>query len=193
MVVPLPSRHIFWQFLQHFHLFVQYDPAKIAILVHYKRCLDVPCVKLHYMVLACKVVLFCLFHESQLSPKADAVLCFRHISRWDIQVALRCGCPSIDRKVVNSGKRLRAYVGLDEGEVITWNYLLKSSLEAQHFPFHITSKSTSHFTYSWNSHFRSNFAPMLKFISRLRTTFSSFGSIASLVRHSMPCCQTSQQ
>ncbi|PUZ37362.1 hypothetical protein GQ55_9G113500 [Panicum hallii var. hallii] len=41
----------------------------------------------------------------------------RHISRWDIQVALRCGCPSIDRKVVNSGKRLRAYVGLDEGEV----------------------------------------------------------------------------
>ncbi|CAN6322849.1 unnamed protein product [Urochloa humidicola] len=41
----------------------------------------------------------------------------RHISRWDIQVALRRGCPSIDRKVVNSGKRLRAYVGLDEGEV----------------------------------------------------------------------------
>jgi len=30
---------------------------------------------------------------------------------------MRCGCPSIDRKVVNSGKRLRAYVGLDEGEV----------------------------------------------------------------------------
>lgn len=41
----------------------------------------------------------------------------RHVSRWDIQVAMRCGCPSIDRKVVNSGKRLRAYVGLDEGEV----------------------------------------------------------------------------
>uniref|UniRef100_A0A0D9VY48 RanBP2-type domain-containing protein n=1 Tax=Leersia perrieri TaxID=77586 RepID=A0A0D9VY48_9ORYZ len=41
----------------------------------------------------------------------------RHLSRWDIQVALRCGCPSIDRKVVNSGKRLRAHVGLDEGEV----------------------------------------------------------------------------
>uniref|UniRef100_A0A804M2U3 CR-type domain-containing protein n=1 Tax=Zea mays TaxID=4577 RepID=A0A804M2U3_MAIZE len=40
----------------------------------------------------------------------------RHISRCDIQVALRCGCPSIDRKVVNSGKRLRAYVGLVEGE-----------------------------------------------------------------------------
>ncbi|EEE59800.1 hypothetical protein OsJ_12324 [Oryza sativa Japonica Group] len=41
----------------------------------------------------------------------------RHLSRWDIQVALRYGCPSIDRKVVNSGKRLRAHVGLDEGEV----------------------------------------------------------------------------
>ncbi|XP_035820254.1 chaperone protein dnaJ 1, mitochondrial-like [Zea mays] len=41
----------------------------------------------------------------------------RHISRCDIQVALRCGCPSIDRKVVNSGKRLRAYVGLVEGEL----------------------------------------------------------------------------
>ncbi|WVZ60252.1 hypothetical protein U9M48_010299 [Paspalum notatum var. saurae] len=41
----------------------------------------------------------------------------RHISRWDIQAALRYGCPSIDRKVVNSAKRLRAYVGLDEGEV----------------------------------------------------------------------------
>ncbi|KAL5219069.1 hypothetical protein ABZP36_019753 [Zizania latifolia] len=41
----------------------------------------------------------------------------RYISRWDIQVALKHGCPSIDRKVVNSGKRLRAHVGLDEGEV----------------------------------------------------------------------------
>jgi hypothetical protein len=41
---------------------------------------------------------------------------------------MRCGCPSIDRKVVNSGKRLRAYVGLDEGEVTTWKYALKISL-----------------------------------------------------------------
>ncbi|XP_044367400.1 uncharacterized protein [Triticum aestivum] len=41
----------------------------------------------------------------------------RYLSRWDIQVALRGGCPSIDRKVINSGKRLRAHVGLDEGEV----------------------------------------------------------------------------
>lgn len=28
-----------------------------------------------------------------------------------------CGCPSVDRKVVNSGKRLRAHVGIDEGDV----------------------------------------------------------------------------
>jgi len=27
------------------------------------------------------------------------------------------GCPSLDRKVVNSGKRLRAHVGIDEGDV----------------------------------------------------------------------------
>ncbi|EMS57095.1 Zinc finger protein VAR3, chloroplastic [Triticum urartu] len=42
----------------------------------------------------------------------------RYLSRWDIQVALRGGCPSIDRKVINSGKRLRAHVGLDEGETM---------------------------------------------------------------------------
>lgn len=48
------------------------------------------------------------------------LFCCRYLSRWDIQVALRGGCPSIDRKVINSGKRLRAHVGLDEGEVNTW-------------------------------------------------------------------------
>ncbi|GJM96384.1 hypothetical protein PR202_ga13212 [Eleusine coracana subsp. coracana] len=71
------------------------------------------------------------FATSSASPSKDANLVrtaclrfgrerpelIRHISRWDIQVVLRCGCPSTDRKVVNSGKRLRAYVGLDEGEV----------------------------------------------------------------------------
>ncbi|KAL6909447.1 hypothetical protein ACP4OV_001728 [Aristida adscensionis] len=52
----------------------------------------------------------------------------RYISRWDIQVALRCGCPSVDRKVVNSGKRLRAHVGLDEGEVCS-QCVLRGSCE----------------------------------------------------------------
>lgn len=39
----------------------------------------------------------------------------RFLSRRDIQVVAGFGCPIIDRKVVNSGKRLRAHVGIDEG------------------------------------------------------------------------------
>ncbi|KAF2305612.1 hypothetical protein GH714_007044 [Hevea brasiliensis] len=42
---------------------------------------------------------------------------FGFFSRKDIHAIARCGCPSIDRKVVNSGKRLRAHVGIDEGNV----------------------------------------------------------------------------
>lgn len=42
----------------------------------------------------------------------------RYLSRKDIHVIAACGCPSINRKVVNSGKRLRAYVGIDEGNVL---------------------------------------------------------------------------
>lgn len=42
---------------------------------------------------------------------------FRFLSRKDIQLIARSGCPSIDRKVVNSGKRLRAHVGIEEGDV----------------------------------------------------------------------------
>ncbi|KAF3432121.1 hypothetical protein FNV43_RR26860 [Rhamnella rubrinervis] len=41
----------------------------------------------------------------------------RFLSRKDIRVIAGCGCPSIDRKVVNSGKRLRAHVGIDEGDI----------------------------------------------------------------------------
>eukprot|EP01018_Ginkgo_biloba_P039136 Gb_22941 [translate_table: standard] len=41
----------------------------------------------------------------------------RSLSRKDIQVVVGYGCPSLDRKVVNSGKRLRAYVNLEEGDV----------------------------------------------------------------------------
>lgn len=44
-------------------------------------------------------------------------LCCRFLSRKDIQVISGCGCPSLDRKVVNSGKRLRAHVGVNEGDV----------------------------------------------------------------------------
>lgn len=41
----------------------------------------------------------------------------RYLSREDILVVAGSGCPSTDRKVVNSGKRLRAHVGIDEGNV----------------------------------------------------------------------------
>ncbi|XVE91955.1 hypothetical protein REPUB_Repub01dG0055900 [Reevesia pubescens] len=47
----------------------------------------------------------------------DRFSLLRYFSRKDIQVIAGCGCPSLDRKVVNSGKRLRAYVGIDEGNV----------------------------------------------------------------------------
>lgn len=40
-----------------------------------------------------------------------------YLPRKDIQVLVQLGCPSTDRKVVNSGKRLRAHVGIDEGNV----------------------------------------------------------------------------
>ncbi|KAA8529007.1 hypothetical protein F0562_033505 [Nyssa sinensis] len=47
----------------------------------------------------------------------DRIDLIRYFSRKDIQVVAGSGCPSIDRKVVNSGKRLRAHVGIDEGNV----------------------------------------------------------------------------
>ncbi|KAL3751173.1 hypothetical protein ACJRO7_012054 [Eucalyptus globulus] len=40
-----------------------------------------------------------------------------YLSKKHIQVIAECRCPSTDRKVVNSGKRLRAHVGIDEGNV----------------------------------------------------------------------------
>lgn len=41
----------------------------------------------------------------------------RYLSQNDIKVIAGSGCPSTDRKVVNSGKRLRAHVGMNEGNV----------------------------------------------------------------------------
>ena len=35
----------------------------------------------------------------------------------DIQTIVEKGCPNINRKTVNSGKRLRAHLQLDEGDV----------------------------------------------------------------------------
>ncbi|CAL5400036.1 unnamed protein product [Camellia sinensis] len=41
----------------------------------------------------------------------------RYFSRKDIQLIVGSGCLVIDRKVINSGKRLRAHMGIDEGNV----------------------------------------------------------------------------
>ncbi|CAN1765780.1 Zinc finger protein VAR3, chloroplastic [Linum perenne] len=41
----------------------------------------------------------------------------RFFSRKDIQIISKFGCPTLDRKVINSAKRLRAHVGVDEGKV----------------------------------------------------------------------------
>ncbi|EPS62654.1 hypothetical protein M569_12135 [Genlisea aurea] len=40
-----------------------------------------------------------------------------HLSKKDILVIAASGCPSTDRKVVNSGKRLRSHLGIEEGNV----------------------------------------------------------------------------
>lgn len=42
---------------------------------------------------------------------------YRSLSKEHIQVVVECGCPNLYRKVVNSAKRLRAALGLDEGDV----------------------------------------------------------------------------
>ena len=41
----------------------------------------------------------------------------------DIEVIVGGGCPNLFRKVVNSAKRLRVYVRLDEGDVCNFPYV----------------------------------------------------------------------
>lgn len=45
----------------------------------------------------------------------DQYQLIRCLSQKDILAIVEFGCPSTDRKVVNSGKRIRAHVGIDEG------------------------------------------------------------------------------
>ncbi|RWV86058.1 hypothetical protein GW17_00052091 [Ensete ventricosum] len=52
-----------------------------------------------------------------------------YLSRRDIHIIGQCGCPSIDRKVVNSGKRLRAHVGIPEGDVSAELFLRDQNYE----------------------------------------------------------------
>ncbi|RRT69865.1 hypothetical protein B296_00018790 [Ensete ventricosum] len=54
---------------------------------------------------------------------------YRYLSRRDIHIIGQCGCPSIDRKVVNSGKRLRAHVGIPEGDVSAELFLRDQNYE----------------------------------------------------------------
>ncbi|KAG6517589.1 hypothetical protein ZIOFF_020985 [Zingiber officinale] len=49
--------------------------------------------------------------------RLDIVRQVLYLSRRDIYIIGQCGCPSLDRKVVNSGKRMRAHVGIQEGDV----------------------------------------------------------------------------
>lgn len=41
----------------------------------------------------------------------------RSLSNEDIRALVESGCPNLFRKAVNSAKRLRAYLRLDEGDV----------------------------------------------------------------------------
>ncbi|RZC61483.1 hypothetical protein C5167_023253 [Papaver somniferum] len=58
-----------------------------------------------------------LIRTACLNSGRDRFDVIRYLSKKDIRVIVRCGCPSLDRKVVNSGKRLRAYLGIDERNV----------------------------------------------------------------------------
>ncbi|KAI4367340.1 hypothetical protein MLD38_023088 [Melastoma candidum] len=71
-----------------------------------------------------------LFHKKELGFKEYNVIrsaclnfsrdrhgIIRYLSREDVRVIAECGCPNIDRKVVNSGKRLRKSMDMDEENV----------------------------------------------------------------------------
>ncbi|XP_065851088.1 zinc finger protein VAR3, chloroplastic isoform X2 [Euphorbia lathyris] len=52
-----------------------------------------------------------------LSFARDRYDLFKSLSVGDIQDVVNCGCPNLLRKAVNSAKRLRVYLRLDEGDV----------------------------------------------------------------------------
>ncbi|KAK4423396.1 hypothetical protein Salat_1922400 [Sesamum alatum] len=58
-----------------------------------------------------------LIRTACLNFARDNYQLIRYLSRKHIMVIAGSGCPSTDRKVVNSGKRLRAHVGINEGNV----------------------------------------------------------------------------
>ncbi|KAL8130247.1 hypothetical protein V2J09_019402 [Rumex salicifolius] len=52
-----------------------------------------------------------------LSFARDRFDVFKSLSKDDVQALVASGCPNLNRKVVNSAKRLRAYTGLNEADV----------------------------------------------------------------------------
>ncbi|XP_076906638.1 uncharacterized protein LOC143562828 isoform X2 [Bidens hawaiensis] len=58
-----------------------------------------------------------ILKEACLSFGRDRFDLFKSLSMQDIQTLVEKGCPNINRKTVNSGKRLRSYLQLDEGDV----------------------------------------------------------------------------
>ncbi|KVI05158.1 zinc finger protein VAR3, chloroplastic [Cynara cardunculus var. scolymus] len=58
-----------------------------------------------------------ILKEACLSFGRDRFDLFKSLSMQDIQTLIEKGCPNINRKTVNSGKRLRAHLQLDEGDV----------------------------------------------------------------------------
>ncbi|KAI3454939.1 hypothetical protein Pfo_011602 [Paulownia fortunei] len=58
-----------------------------------------------------------LVKDACLSFARDRFDIFKSLSTQDIQTVVEKGCPNLFRKAVNSAKRLRAYLDLDEGNV----------------------------------------------------------------------------
>lgn len=58
-----------------------------------------------------------LLKDACLNFARDRFDIFKSLSRQEIETVVDKGCPNLFRKTVNSAKRLRAYLGLDEGEV----------------------------------------------------------------------------
>ncbi|KAE8124803.1 hypothetical protein FH972_019654 [Carpinus fangiana] len=58
-----------------------------------------------------------LVKDACFSFARDRYDVFKSLSTEDIQTVVEGGCPNLLRKAVNSAKRLRAYVRLDEGDV----------------------------------------------------------------------------
>ncbi|KAJ7970266.1 zinc finger protein VAR3, chloroplastic [Quillaja saponaria] len=76
-----------------------------------------------------------LVKDAYISFSRDGYNAFKSLSLEDIQAVVQGGCSNVFGKVVNSAKRLRAYMRLDEGDVCntcnllgSWDYeILKES------------------------------------------------------------------